>query len=309
MLRAMADAVEIGVCPAEQLRPALEMVLRTLPAQQRAPLVDSLAKLRREPLGAFEALVVAQQAGKLLAAAWGQPQPGKSCSLWPPQADRGETPAPLAEALIARAVSIADAAGISVTQSLAETSNDPLHVPLTQCGFEMIAELRYLQWKPTRTHPAPSPGEFVFEPFDPRDQARLQRVALSTYGHTLDFPELDGMRNIRDVISGYRCVGEFQQELWTYITRDGQDVGVLLLSEHPDTKQLELVYMGIVPEARGLGLGALAVSRAQSVTLQRRLERMVLAVDARNKPAQAIYRRAGFRVWAQRYAYLRPRAK
>ena len=36
---------------------------------------------------------------------------------------------------------------------------------------------------------------------------------------------------------------------------DGRDVGVLLLADHPRARHWELMYMGLVPEARGTGLG------------------------------------------------------
>ncbi len=213
----------------------------------------------------------------------------------------------LSAELIQRVVTIADAAGASITQTLTETLNSPLHVPLLQCGFQEVAQLHYLQWTPSGSYPKPNDRGIGFVPFQPKHQRNLERLIARTYAQTLDFPELDGMRDVRDVVTGYRSAGDFQPELWQYLTLDGEEAGALLLAEFPETRQLELVYMGIVPEARGRGIGAVAVSRAQAMALDRRVERMVLAVDVRNKPARDIYHRAGFRQWAERYAYLRPR--
>lgn len=306
MLRAMTDRYQIQICSSAELRPALSLVLRTLPADQRAPLVDSLARLQGEPLGAFAALAVAKRGEELSAAAWGQPQPGKGCSLWTPQAETGNVAPGLAAPLIDRVTSVADAAGVAVTQTLTELPQGPMHAPLTQCGFRRVAELKYLEWKVQPCHRTPD-SKILFEAFDPKRQRRLESVVAETYQGTLDFPELDGMRRLNDVMYGYQCIGEFQPDLWEILTLDGRDIGVLLLTEYPATRQLELVYMGIVPAARGQAAGAVAVNRAQAVACRRGVDRLVLAVDARNDPAQAIYQRAGFRPWARRYAYLRPR--
>ncbi|TWT75983.1 Mycothiol acetyltransferase [Posidoniimonas polymericola] len=305
MLRAMLGNFQIDRCGQSDLREALTLVLRSLPADQRAPLVDSLAKLRGEPLGAFDALLVAKQSGKIAAAAWGQPQSGKGCSLWPPQATSGEPSVELSAELIQRVTAIADKAGVALIQTLAEHRHGPLHAALVASGFVDLAELRYLQWKPQSTYPSPPAHSVSFEPFDDGRQARLERITSRTYLGTLDFPELDGMREVRDVLHGYKSVGEYDPELWSYIRSNGEDVGVLLLAEHPDSRQLELVYVGVAPEARGRGLGVVAVSEAQRVACERRVLRLVLAVDARNKPAQDIYHRAGLREWARRHAYLR----
>lgn len=305
MLRAMPGDFTIGPCEPADLRAALTLVLRTLPADQRAPLVDSLAKLQDEPLGAFQALLVAKQGDALAAAVWGQPQPGKGCSLWPPQAESGEPSTELTSALIQRVTAIADKAGVSITQTLAEHRHGPLHRALVACGFVDLAELRYLQWRPQTHHPAPLSDAVEFAPFDERRQNRLERLVSRTYQGTLDFPELDGARNVADVLHGYKAVGEYDPTLWKYIRQGEQDVGVLLLAEHPESRQLELVYVGVTPEARRRGLGAAAVAEAQRVALDRGAQRLVLAVDARNEPAQDIYRRAGLREWARRHAYLR----
>lgn len=309
MLRGMQTDAQIGVATQAELRPALTLVLRTLPADQRAPLVDSLARLRDEPLGAFQALVVAREKGELKAVCWGQPQPGKGCSLWTPQAERGEVSGRLAQAMIRRMTEIVDQAGVHVTQTLSEVASGSMHAPLVQCGFNRVAELHYLSWTPAEGFPETDAGGVTFEPYDPRRPRRMERLLAETYQQTLDFPELDGMRDLRDVVHGYQCLGEFRAELWSYLVRDGEDLGALLLAEYPESNQLELVYMGVAPAARGRNLGEIAVSHGQQTALDRGIHRMVLAVDARNHIAAGIYRKAGFRKWAQRFAYLRAAAR
>jgi ribosomal-protein-alanine N-acetyltransferase len=69
--------------------------------------------------------------------------------------------------------------------------------------------------------------------------------------------------------------------------------------------------MGVVPEARGRGLGRRIVDFALAQAARAGTERLVLAVDAANGPALGVYRGAGFVEWERRtvYARMRPRRK
>ncbi|MCA9241616.1 MAG: GNAT family N-acetyltransferase [Planctomycetales bacterium] len=295
----------VEVCREPDLREALTLALRTLSADQRAPLVDSLSKQRGEPLMLFQGLVVAKQAGEVVAACWAQPQPGKGCSLWTPQFKSDEPCAELSQRLIERAVAVAQEAGVSLVQTLLESPHDPMHEPLQRCGFQQVTRLYYLEWKLREIGPVACGIQAEFEPYDPANPRRLESLISATYRSTLDFPELDKLRDVRDVVNGYKRAGEFRPELWNYITARGRDLGVLLLTEYPDSCQLELVYIGLIDEVRGKGLVAVAVNKAQQLACELNVDRIVLAVDARNTPADALYRRAGFREWADRFVYLR----
>ncbi|MEM6330273.1 MAG: GNAT family N-acetyltransferase, partial [Planctomycetota bacterium] len=110
-----------------------------------------------------------------------------------------------------------------------------------------------------------------------------------------------------DVVSGYTLTGDHDPDLWFVIRRGSADVGVVLLTEHRASKQAELLYMGLVPAARGDGIGRVAVRHAQRLACERRADRLVLAVDTRNSPARAAYANAGFFPWATRVVYTRPR--
>lgn len=301
----MEEALEIRVCAREQLHAALELVLESLPPDQRGPLVDSLGRARGEPLAPFDALVVATEGPRLLAAAWGQPQPGKTASLWTPRARRRRLTSDVAIAMVERVVALADDAGVAVTQTLLEQEDDATLTPLLRSGFRRMAELWYLEWTPSTGLIGDALADAEFPAYDPGAPGRLERLVERTYADTLDCPELEGMREVRDVLHGYRGTGEHDPELWRVIRHGGEDVGVLMLAEYPESRQLELVYVGVAPEARGRGLGARAVREVQKVARERGAQRVVLAVDSRNKPAVDIYRAAGFRRWAHRYAYLR----
>ena len=107
------------------------------------------------------------------------------------------------------------------------------------------------------------------------------------------------------MIAGYRATGVYRAENWLIVQHDGQDVGVLILADHPQARHWELVYMGLVPEARGCGWGRQITQHAQTLAEDAQVERIVLAVDAENEPALRMYRTAGFQTWDHRSVYVR----
>ena len=74
----------------------------------------------------------------------------------------------------------------------------------------------------------------------------------------------------------------------------GVDVGCLLIADWPQNDQWELIYMGVVPEARGRGYGVAVVRQAQWLAGCAGRQRLVLAVDTANEPAMRVYAAAGF---------------
>ncbi|MGD0899924.1 MAG: GNAT family N-acetyltransferase [Thermoguttaceae bacterium] len=142
-----------------------------------------------------------------------------------------------------------------------------------------------------------------FEPWSAAEHGRLSSIVEATYAETLDCPALDGIRNVEDVLAGYRLTGVFDPRRWLIVRRKGMDVGCLILADFPVQDTWELVYMGVVREARGRGWGRQIARRAQWMAgLSGRL-RLVLAVDARNTPALKMYAAAGFQEWDQRSVY------
>ncbi|QDU88652.1 Mycothiol acetyltransferase [Pirellulimonas nuda] len=306
MLPWMATTPSICGCPDTLRLAALRLVLRELPESSQAAVLESMVGIPTGGLDPFSGLLVALSEGQLAAAVWVQPQPGNSAALWIPQAI-GELSDATAGGLIDRAASVADAAGVEVVQTLLEP-DDQLWPPcLLRSGFRRIALLSYLEWRarhPIVTMPPPPDG-LTLRPA-PRMHAQLEPLVAATYAGSLDCPAIGGMRSMRHVLDGYRAAGRHEPELWLSVELDGVNAGVLLLADHPDSDQVELVYMGVRPEARGGGLGLQMVRHAQQVTQHRQRERLVLAADVQNDKATAVYAAAGFSEWAQRIAMLRP---
>jgi len=63
------------------------------------------------------------------------------------------------------------------------------------------------------------------------------------------------------------------------------------------------VYLGVVPEARGRGIGAALLARTIRDTAEMGLPQVGLAVDTANAPAVRMYVAAGFREVRRRDAW------
>ncbi len=176
---------------------------------------------------------------------------------------------------------------------------------LRDAGFQPMATLLYLLC-PQSEMPAERPaGPLEFEPFDPDQQDRLAQLVEATYADTLDCPMLNGLRSMDDTLTGYQSTGVFDPQRWLLVRHEGRDVGCLLLADHPPHDNWELVYMGLVPSARGNRWGQAVVRQAQWLTRQAGRQRLVLAVDAANHPAVAMYTAVGFRTFGRRRVYLK----
>jgi ribosomal protein S18 acetylase RimI-like enzyme len=233
--------------------------------------------------------------GRVCGAAWGQRQPGNTAVFWPPQIVAGEdsqTAHRLAEVVVGHL----DGSAIGMTQALLPSQDSELAPVLTAAGFSHLADLLYLSCEAERfpTEP-PVSGELQFVAYDPAQPGRLLEMVERTYEGTLDCAGLNGARPIEDVINGYQSTGAFRAENWLIALSRKRDVGVLLLADHPRAGHWELMYMGLVPEARGHGWGWQMTRHAQWLAGRAGVERIVLAVDAVNRPALAMYERAGLR--------------
>jgi GNAT superfamily N-acetyltransferase len=180
----------------------------------------------------------------------------------------------------------------------------PEAASLLGCGFQIAAELRYLS-APAR---ADLPRRFKglrFTHYSPERRATLAAIVERTYVGSLDCPVLEGMRSISDVLDEYASVGTHRPELWSLAEADEGDVGCLLLADHPEQDQLELVYMGLVPEVRGRGWGEELAREALRQAARHRRSRVVAAVDGKNTPAVELYCRNGYETWDTRTAMVK----
>ena len=195
---------------------------------------------------------------------------------------------------------------VHLAQVLIEPGNQPARHLYHQAGFTDLAELQYLQCDVrSNLPPLQMPLGFSWETYSPVTHGVFSRTILQTYESSLDCPVLSGMRNIEDVIASHKASGEFDPSQWFLLYEKTTPMAVLLLASVPRTDAMELVYLGLTPAARGRGLGALVLRKALRTTLDAKIPRLTLAVDAANTPALKLYYRHGMEKLGSKLAMIR----
>lgn len=283
---------------------ALDLLFQTLPSAARAAHVASLLAAADNGRLDLGGLLLAHHGSEMASAVWLQPQPGRVAILWPPTASRPEwldSGDDLLRASLARLAQL----DVTLVQSLLPIDADLQAAQLTRCGFAHLADLMYMVSLPS-VFPSAAPRiGLSLDVVTTKDERRLSQVLQLTYEGTLDCPRLNGVRKIADVLASYRACGTIGPDAWLIARDKEQDVGCLLLTTHPESNQWEIVYLGLVPAARGHGYGVELSRCAQWRASQAGARRLVVAVDAANQPAVDAYSRAGFVEWDRRRVLLR----
>jgi len=248
-----------------------------------------------------QGLLGAYRGGRLTGGVFAQIQPGRAALVWMPRIVADE-PDSTATELLSAAIDWLGAQRVHLAQVLLEMSMTDDEQFLHRHGFEHLADLLYMV-SPEDLFPTTMPNTSLqFEPYAESNHERLVSVVEATYRQTLDCPLLDGVRQIEDVLAGYRAIGAFDPSRWLLVRHVDRDVGCLLLTDHPEHGNWELIYMGVAATERGHGWGREIARRGQWMTREAGRPRLVLAVDASNEPAIRAYALTGFRAWDRRKA-------
>jgi GNAT superfamily N-acetyltransferase len=177
-----------------------------------------------------------------------------------------------------------------------------------EAGFRHLARLRFMDGDLPRLarEERPLPSNASIAPCGRSDPHELAALLARTYDRTLDCPGLAGLRRTEDVLDGHRASGRFDPDLWFLMRLDGRPAGLSLLNPNPEAGCTELVYFGLAPEARGLGLASVLLRHSLARLGNGSPQRVALAVDDRNIPALRLYRRHGFVPGGLRTALVRP---
>lgn len=201
---------------------------------------------------------------------------------------------------------------------LAQWATDPSPAPgansghwPTTLGFESIGTLSYLCGA---VPPAETPGSGnrvhlrALDWPDQRLPTDFVQLVEQTYHATLDCPALSRFRSVRQVLSGYQAQATFDPRLWFTATGpDGKAIGCAIFAVHGPSlnevgrasgqgvRSLEIIYLGLIPAARGQRAGARILDGAFATARQLGAEQVLVAVDQQNTPALSIYRAAGMR--------------
>ena len=268
-------------CPRELRPAAIRRLHVTLPPDQRSALLQVLDRIDPADEGVWAGLLVAagREAPKNDAALddviWVQRAPGNTAVVW---AAPGEDE--VSSALLGGAAEFVDALKIPLAQMVVGEHDGYSDALNERCGFPRFAGLAYLFAEVTKLPVASddlaaSPGEvqprgdlqFVARAGD--EPQRLGALLEQTYVGTLDCPALDGVRPMHEVLEGYRSQGRHSPGDWYFVQKHGEDVGALVLAEHPGLGNWELVYMGVIPAARGQQCGEQIVQFALDVAARR----------------------------------------
>ena len=258
------------------------------------------------------ALLVATWGERIVGAAWCMTQPGRvgiAGSIWRPTIPSGGSPPPkdVEPQLLAAQQAHLVEQGCHLIQSWLPQAKGHAANRLRRAGLQHLADVMYMVSLPAHW-PRIAPthdGRLALVECRTDHQDRLQDVMAATYAETMDCPQLNTLRDIEDVLEGYRATGTPRTDGWWILRSGRQDVGCLLLTDFPGSQQIELVYLGLVPKARGKGWGDLLVRYAQWFALQASRDQLVLAVDSANRPARTLYDRTGFIVWNHRSAFIK----
>ncbi len=197
---------------------------------------------------------------------------------------------------------------IDLAQALLDPNSPDEEAVFLAGGFRRLAELDYLERPMPRfgAVPTPSlPADVTIEPWQPDQRARLVDLLTRTYVNTLDCPGLAGLRRAEDILEGHLASGSPIRDAWHLLRVGGVDAGALLLNRSQEGTTVELVYLGLTPEARGRGLGRTLLTFGLSGLDDDPARTVVLAVDRANLPAVGLYRRCGFRFALRRLALVR----
>ena len=201
--------------------------------------------------------------------------------------------------------------GARLIQSLIDPAAADALVPaLERAGFEPLATLSYMRRpvQPEEAHREPdTPPGLTWQHYSRLRHRKFAEVIARTYTESLDCPRLAGLRTVDDSIGTHKGTGRFTPRCWHLVSDGGHPVGVGLVNDLKGRG--ELVYLGVVPEARCHGLGRALLARAIRDTARMGLRRMGLAVDVTNTPAVRLYHSATFHETHRRLAWFIPAAR
>ena len=261
----------------------------------------------------FRRQIVAVEAGAVCGSCLYVLSPGRSATVLRPELDRlcqlPDQPAVLREMIRHAARACRKAQAVLVQALLEDSPEQPSGKLFIEAGFRHLALLEYLELSVQGAGLGGLGGiddTWTWETFQRDRQAEFTRVVGRTYEGSLDCPELDRLRTAADALASHRSSGRFTPQGWLLARRDGAAAGLVLVNPAAGRPACELVYMGVVPEHRGSGLGRALVEQAIRKTRQLGGDVLTVAVDSNNTPARKLYEEAGMRLTSRRHVYYLP---
>lgn len=199
----------------------------------------------------------------------------------------------------------------TLAQALLDEDEPSTASAFAHAGFTSIGFLAYMRrTRPTRADTIePWPASVRVRHYMSCDDEALIHAMERSYEQTLDCPELCGLRNTKDVLDTHRATGVWDPALWWIVEQHDAPMGLLLFNPCPDLDSIELVYVGLAPALRGMGIGSKLLKFGLNHLIARREQTVTCAVDERNAPARSLYESLGFERFARRHALVRLRQR
>ena len=214
--------------------------------------------------------------------------------LWPPVMTTADDRAAV-DALLDSVSCRFDAAGAWLGQCLIGRAAGSSQRMLERHGFQVIADVANLRHEPGVAAPGRGDQSLEFRRLDVEYNLEGAAALLeSTWIDSLDCPALAGCRTAHEALTCHRLTGCHDPELWSIARLNGRDAGLLLLTDWPDEREFEVVYMGVVPQERGKRIGRRLMEHAFQQTAEHSRRALRLAVDDANTHAMRIYNDLGF---------------
>lgn len=236
------------------------------------------------------------------------PSTGRTANLYTSR-PRAERDLPIVAAVIHDACASLQP-GI-LAQALIEPDDELVARAFESAGFDRIASLAFLRGPMAAAIKAsrplvhdPLPEGFTIGAWDGANDAPLIAALERSYIGTLDCPALCDLRKVGDVLASHKGVGDLDPRLWLILRHNGAPAGAALLTRCAGEPSLEIVYLGIGPEARGKGIGARLLAEGL-IRAGASSTHITCAVDTANTPALRLYDRFGMRRTQLRDAFAR----
>jgi ribosomal protein S18 acetylase RimI-like enzyme len=251
-----------------------------------------------------DGLLVARTAQGICGVILSLPIPGASGLVWPPRVNALPERLAIEDALVRQTCIWLRQQGARLGQALLGEEEIPFVEPLERGGFRRVTSLWHMRHNGRTAPKDRSASKLNFEPYGPSSAKVFQQTLLRTYEGSRDCPEVNGVRTIEEILDGHRADTGGTPRYWWLAREGSRPVGVLLASEALEWEAWELAYLGIVPEARGRGLGRQLLAKILQEARTAEINQLTLCVDARNGPAIDLYQQFGFERYEQREVYL-----
>lgn len=199
----------------------------------------------------------------------------------------------------------AGADGVRILQVLLTAQEHRQDTVYVGAGFFHLAELIYLDmFIRSKDLPCTGARDLAWLTYEPQHRHLFTQAVAATYEGSLDCPDLHGLRSIEDIMASHESTGLHDPDLWFLAMQHHKPAGVMMVSRAIGASAGEVVYMGVLPGARGQGVGNALMAKAIEACARRDLAKLTLAVDAANDPALRIYRRFGMEEVTRRHAWI-----